>query len=429
MASRNIKKKRGPIRLIIRISSTGARLTVPPDDITLNSTLAEVASRVELPPLSANATLVCLRKVATYNEWSSTTLKQMLDGDDGSAGVLLTLDLGSGGAVSNASAATTQKTVIEKAAASLNIKPEPMDISEPPNEVTQDVQSSAPSATQLSSQAAWSTVLSSNFDTTTKSCLLTLLKIIDNILSKSDPKVRTIRYGNPNFQQRVVMCKGAVEFMYSLGFVGNYPAFGNAEPENLELKHESRDVLSRGRDVLIISAKKDFGMEEDELPKMPVAPVLSSGPSVASTSTSAGGAARTQQFDIYKGHSINIQAQQMGVSDPYANKSLSTTERQLQNLEAKKKNMEKKLQNGVEMDRCLVAYLPGQGPSGTNGGSGGVVTESKGDSSLVAARMKRMEEERKKREEGGFTTKAMRDLERMKKAKVRLILFNAHYSL
>eukprot|EP00804_Cyclotella_cryptica_P013564 CCRYP_012914-RA/>CCRYP_012914-RA protein AED:0.01 eAED:0.01 QI:1246/1/1/1/1/1/2/73/253 len=75
--------------------------------------------------------------------------------------------------------------------------------------------------------------------------------------------------------------------------------------------------------------------------------------------------------------------------------------------------------SAVEMDRCLVAYLPGRGPSGIAAGvTAETSVESKGDSSLVAARMKRMEEERKKREEGGFTTKAMRDLERMKKAKV-----------
>jgi len=100
-------------------------------------------------------------------------------------------------------------------------------------------------------------------------------------------------------------------------------------------------------------------------------------------------------------------------------KPVSSTERQLQNLQSKKERLEREMQD-IESDRGLVAYRAGSGPAPiatsaatASGGGGG-----KTDSSLVAARMKRMEEERKKREEGGFTTKAMRDLEKMKKAKV-----------
>jgi hypothetical protein len=314
---------------------------------------------------------------------------------------------------------------MDQAAASLNIKPELMEVPNVrPNTTAgahalQKIMNTTQESTPLSftnqqtntttPSEAWNTVLSNNFDTASQPCLLTLLKIIDNILSKTDPKVRAIRYANPNFQQRVGCCRGALEFLFSLGFEARYAPLGGSAPETLELTCENRQVLLRGREVLILSAMKDFGMKEEELPKLPV---LVAAPVVESGGTLGG-------FDIYKGHSVNITAQQMGVTDPYANKSLSTTERTLQNLEAKKKNMELQLQqqHGVEMDRCLMAYLPGDGPSG--GASGGeTVGESKGDSSLVAARMKRMEEERKQREEGGFTTKAMRDLERMKKAKV-----------
>ena len=408
--------KKKPIRLILRISTTGQRHTIPPDLITLQSTLSHIVSLIDLP-ISSNASLVCLRKVSMCDAWETTTLTDMLDGDDASAGVLMTLDLGSN---SNATGGgNTGKMAIEKAAVSLNIKAEPMDIS------TQNVQSiipGAPSQQKPTPHSTWQAVLSSNFDTASKSCMLTLLKIIDNILSRPDPKVRSIRYANTNFQNKVASCNGAVNFMYCLGFVANYPAFGNSEPESLELKHEDREILLNGRDVLMHSALKDFGMEKEELPKLPIMTVA-----VKATQTAIAGSARssnsTQGFNIYKGHSINVTAQQMNAPDPYANKSLSTTERTLQTLTDKKKRMESKFQN--VMDRCLVAYLPGDGPttSASNMTSSG---EGKGDSSLVAARMKRMEEERKKREEGGFTTKAMRDLERMKKAKVgryRSILF------
>ena len=119
----------------------------------------------------------------------------------------------------------------------------------------------------------------------------------------------------------------------------------------------------------------------------------------------------------------------MGAPDPYMNTGVSNTERQLQQLQSKRDRIEREMQSNIQMDRGLVAYAAGDGPTGiisstsntaaaaaAAGGGGG--SEGRGDSSLIAGRMKRLEEERKKREEGGFTTKAMRDLERMKKAKV-----------
>lgn len=349
----------------------------------------------------------------------------MLEGDDGRCGVLLTLHFGGG---------NVGETVIERAANSLNIKPESMNISEDSQRQEEQMAGALDATIQtLSPAEAWSIVLQSNFDSTSKPCLLTLLKIIDNLLSKpNDLKVRSIRCANVNFQQKVGNCRGGVEFLYSLGFVPKFPLLmgtASSGPECLELtkEKESRDVLLQGRSALIASAKRDFGMQDDELPVLPKVPVVDSSSSTiatpVATATSTRNSESTSKFDIYKGHSINIQAQQLGAPDPYADKALSTTERQLQNLEAKKKNLERVMQgSAVEMDRCLVAYLPGQGPTGIAGGpTAEASVESKGDSSLVAARMKRMEEERKTREEGGFTTKAMRDLERMKKAKVRYV--------
>lgn len=128
---------------------------------------------------------------------------------------------------------------------------------------------------------------------------------------------------------------------------------------------------------------------------------------------------------MYKTHSYNIQSAAVGAPDPYddAASSVSATERKLQHLQSKKDKMELEMHSKIETDRGLVAYRAGNGPSVVEAtsvalaGSGG----GKSDSSLVAARMKRMADERKKREEGGFTTQAMRDLERMKKAKVLLL--------
>jgi hypothetical protein len=212
------------------------------------------------------------------------------------------------------------------------------------------------------------------------------------------------------------MVKGGYEFLYSVGFIPRYPTFASSSvsPEMLELisKNESRETLLRGRDILTQSAVSDLGMSEEELPAPPNTkspPMEVHKPISSSTTTISGG------FDIYKGHSYNIQSAAVGAPDPYGDKGMSTTERQLQNLQSKKEKLEREMQ--TIGDRGLVAYNAGEIPqiASSMGGDGG---EGKSDGSLLAARMKRMEDERKKREEGGFTTKAMRDLESMKKAKV-----------
>lgn len=455
------KKKKSPVRVVVRCAWSGARLTVPTagnnndplPPILGSSTLLDLVLRLEsaLPPSlfqgseSSTATLVCLRKVVPQDQWEATTLERMLDGDDGSAGVVLTLDLGAGGKAVGSGAATKSSPVnnaIASAASSLSIKPvvtspagtpaaaaatsmpEPMDISNDPSSTTDTIHKMLP-------EQAWDRILLSNFDATTKDCLSTLLKIIDNIISRpNEPKVRSIRCANAAFEKKVGRCTGGYDFLYSIGFVPKYSSIvggmqsTTAQPEMIELLHESRETLLWGRKVLTQSGVRDLGMLEGDLPPAPKVPeslpasTLACPPSSKSMSNSRG---PTSEFNVYKTHSHNIQSAAVGAPDPYSNAGVSTTERQLQNLQSKKDNMERKMQS-IETDRGLVAYRAGTSPpivtggasaAGAGGGGGG-----KSDSSLVAARMKRMEEERKKREEGGFTTKAMRDLEKMKKAKV-----------
>lgn len=395
-------------------------------------------------------------------QWESTTLKGMLDGDDGSAGVILTLDLGAGGGGRAAPAAANNSSnpvnnVVASAATSLNIKPVVMSAaaagvttavhhppaaaaaasSEPePMDIVHDTPATATDTAinKMLPEQAWNHILQSNFDATTKDCLNTLLKVIDNLLSRpNEPKVRSIRCANAAFENKVGRCKGGFDFLYSIGFIPtNHGILGGmqsagATPEILELtpENESRDTLLRGRNVLIQSAVRDLRMEEDDLPPVPKTPdslpasTLKAPPESQSRFNSRG---PTSEFNVYKAHSHNIQSAAVGAPDPYSGAgTISTTERQLQNLQSKKDKMEREMQ-AIEADRGLVAYRAGSGPvpmetSSVAAASGG---GGKTDGSLLADRMKRMEEERKKREEGGFTTKAMRDLERMKKAKVIL---------
>jgi len=155
------------------------------------------------------------------------------------------------------------------------------------------------------------------------------------------------------------------------------------------------------------------------------ASTLTAPPPAASSATASKPNSRgpTSEFNVYKTHSYNIQSAAVGAPDPYndASSAMSTTERRLQNLQSKKDKIEREMHSEIEIDRGLIVYRAGSAPVPMERSSGAAAASGDGgksDGSLVAARMKRMEEERKKREEGGFTTKAMRDLERMKKAKV-----------
>lgn len=481
-----IKKKANasPIRVVIRLAWSGARLTVPTTDgnndplppiRASSTTLLDLILRLEsaLPPslfqdeavAPTAATLVCLRKVVPQSQWEYTTLQQILDGDNGSAGVVLTLDLGvsasssdgirssttpcnSGSAIATVTANPITKA-ISSAVSSLNIKPAAAPIvdltatdTDPRPMETANCENYAPQPhsiiiEKLSPEQAWNKILQSNFDSTSKDCLSALLKIIDNLLSRpNEPKVRSIRCANAAFEKKVGSISGGYEFLYSIGFVPKYPATSWHQqqqlPEILELttENEETETLLRGRHALIQSAVKDFDMDEGNFPPVPkVAPPLV--PPAASSSIAAAAAqgsnsretGSTAEFNVYKAHSYNIQSAAMGAPDPYsdaAGAAMSITERQLQDLKAKKDKLERDIQSNIEMDRGLVACREGSSPilleaAPASGATSGV---GKSDSSLIAARMKRMEEERRKREEGGFTTKAMRDLEKIKKAKV-----------
>jgi len=478
------KKTKSPLRVVLRCAWNGARLNVPPtaDPITLKTTLLQVVLRLEsaLPPslfqdgsAASGATLVCLRNVVLRSQWETTSLKQILDGDDGQAGVVLTLDIVGG---ADGGPSSLVNNAVASAASSLNIKPVAISapavatspvatVMERGSDVIVDTSTSMPTTTstttpteidltastdntpandesqsamaKMTPEGAWSNILQSNFDAATKDCLNTLLKIIDNLLSRpNEPKVRSLRCANAAFEKKVGRVKGGLQFLYSIGFIPKFPALGggggggNVPPETLEMtsENESRDTLLHARKVLVQSAVNDLSIDKDDLPPVPKAPgALPKSTFTAPTApaaTSSNRQSSSSGFNIYKGHSYNVQSAAMGAPDPYMDAGLSNTERQLQQLQSKKDRIERQIQSDVKMDRGLVAYKAGSGPTGiissntASSEGGGTTGGGRGDSSLIAARMKRLEEERKKREEGGFTTKAMRDLERMKKAKV-----------
>jgi len=362
-------KSTSPIRVLVKCGWSGARLTVPTEPTPINgkSTLLEIVLRLEsgLPPAlfasDSNASLVCLRKIVNQSDWDTTTLRQILDGDDGSAGVVLTLDLGSGGGGNNGvqQPSNPVKKAIDSAASSLNIKPQvvqsgapsamqidgrsqtttapPTTTSVPPSTTSEqqpmDIDGDTPPTPTvnkivMTTEDAWKHILQSNFDATTKDCLNTLLKIIDNIISRpNEPKVRSIRCANAAIEKKVGRCTGGFDFLYSIGFIPKYPALGGQTPETLVLipENESKETLLRGRKVLVDSAVNDLNMNGDDLPPVPkvreALPASTLAPPPSSTSTSStnhNSRGPTSQFNVYKTHSHNIQSAAMGAPDPYA---------------------------------------------------------------------------------------------------------------
>jgi len=280
----------------------------------------------------------------------------------------------------------------------------------------------------LSPEGAIKLLLKSNYDADSKECIFTLLKVIDNIIAKpNNIKVRTLKIENPTVQQKIISKKGGMEVLYSIGFIDvvpSTPAFefasrgltqpgkaSSANPASVVLNAEDEDleVIVSTRQRLGKILVEDLGVSKKDVPKPKQRPTQTS-----STSQT--------KFDVFQTHSFNTQSAAVGAPNPNSirpdgtARDKSVTEKQLEKLRSKQEKLERKIQPKV-MDREIAAFLPGDESSVILAGNNDV-RYGKGDASLLARHMKQREENRKKRDEGGFTTKAMRDLEKIKKSKV-----------
>lgn len=275
-------------------------------------------------------------------------------------------------------------------------------------------------------------ILQNNFDADTKVCLVTLMKVLDNVIQKPlEPKVRSIRLGNAAFSKKVASRKGGVEFLLACGFVQETPAppllsKGNEPQESfLVLKDDDDSLMDENdreakkeayakhiitaRRLLMTRCTKDLNMKAEELPAYKPPPPSANAATSKRDSAEAGfNPFQTQRYDgMSAAHGT-----QLTPNSQYE----STTDKQLQILQAKQKKLEQKLQKQLT-DRQWVASHPN-----ASGKPTAIVTAeeppSKGDSSLIAAQMAKQQAAKKQREEGGFTTKSMRELEKLKKQKV-----------
>ena len=171
-------------------------------------------------------------------------------------------------------------------------------------------------------------------------------------------------------------------------------------------ENESTSHLVKARRLLMQTAIQDLQMSAEDLPRYKPPPPAISLSSSQNASSSG--------FNPYQRHRYNA-AGQPQQPDSYESK----TETRLRQLQSRQERLEKQLQGEGPTDRELVALRPNPQTSPIASVANPTASsDGPSDGALLAQRMQRLEQERKEREEGGFTTKAMRDLAKMKQAKV-----------
>ena len=260
---------------------------------------------------------------------------------------------------------------------------------------------------------AISHILNANFDADSQVCLLTLIKLLDNVLQKPDnPKVRQIRKANPAFQQKVVN-KGGVGVLLACGFIvqEQAPNIGQPPEEFLIFPQDNNSVKSivkidQARQMLAQVAIHQLKCPPDELPKHQAPKLSASGKAVNTT---------TNPFNPYQGHRFDGQSASVGTHLGPPPGWKSATDVKLQNLQKQQAKLKQKLQKPV-VDRQWSASSPTeqlrvQVPSEELGGRNE-------DSKLLASHIQKQNLERQAAENRSFTTKAMRDLEQLQKQKL-----------
>lgn len=180
------KQPTKPIQLVLQAAENGNRRDVP-GTWTPASKLSEIMETMqsELVGVSLeHATMRYLQTIVPQAEWEKTSLKKMGLKEGGRA--LLILKLNAGG-----SGASSAPAVI---AAAEEVPMESHNSSDP-------------------LESALQNLLDSNFDVDTKACIITMIKVLDNIVQKpNNPKVRSIRLANAAFSKKVVERKGGGTF-------------------------------------------------------------------------------------------------------------------------------------------------------------------------------------------------------------------------
>eukprot|EP00979_Chaetoceros_neogracilis_P005930 scaffold1152_cov237-Chaetoceros_neogracile.AAC.1 len=407
-----VKKKKPapiPLKVLVKCSWSGARIPTP-STLSTSSTLSQVITSISssLPPLITKPLgewnepqpfIVYMRTNVLKRDWDITKISDFCDGGS----ILLTLNLPK----DDGREAVVAEQPVASSTTISNDSPEPMDI----DNGTIMLNPKTP-------KEAMTVILISNFDQESKECLLTIIKMVDNLLSKSDAKFRSIRISNKSIEKKITSKIGGLDLLLALGFEydssrkvrfdfdnsNNIADMDTEQSEMLVLRpeNEDRELLVEARGQLCEVLTKELNAEN-----IPSVPSAKSNPTV-----STGNEVKNTSFDPFRSQSYNIQAAAAGAPNsssmtPDGSSGKSTTERKLEILQQKQQKLEQSIQSLG--DRGITAFLPGDtGSIVVLNSPGDIMLDSKGDSSLLAGLAKKKMDERKQLEEGGFRTKSMR---------------------
>jgi hypothetical protein len=263
---------------------------------------------------------------------------------------------------------------------------------------------SASPSTKASIDQAISKILQSNFDADSKVCLLTLIKLIDNLLQHPNhPKMRSIRLQNATIATKVVQTNG-VDVLLACGF--------NLANDVLVLSETAEDTetLVTARKMLTHVAIHQLQLTATELPKF--LPPKPRGTTTTPISNS---------FNVYQGQRYDGQSAAVGTNLGPPAHWKSATATKLEGLQQQQKKLERQLQK-PQIDRQWVASRPTDTTAGVaaifSTDIDALTNNNTSDAALLAAHLQKQQAARLQTTEGGFTTKAMRDLQHLKTQKV-----------
>jgi hypothetical protein len=248
------------------------------------------------------------------------------------------------------------------------------------------------SASLLSPQEVMKRILFSNFDIVSKPALITLTKYLLNVsaavasASLFDKKYRSIKMENKVFQEKVLPCKGSLEFLLSIGFQekksekileffsasSSLSSSADKRAQKEDDRTRSNGLLEEGIDLLYQAMKELDIPVEDQPQRKPRDTALASQP---------------QQpiipFDPFKPLMINasslsssqaLTARTIETEETEARKGKSTTETQLEQLRRKRRELE-----GIpsSIERKTEILFPVSSSSSAASSSSSVLADSK----------------------------------------------------
>lgn len=236
---------------------------------------------------------------------------------------------------------------------------------------------------EMSAKESLQALRDSCFDAVSRVAVVTLMKIMTNILSNPDnDKMKSIRLANAAFERNVGRHRGGIEFLVASGFELN-PATGTLQLRN-SVDGVRNDLLEGVR--LLNAEADDLGIDPKERPE-----VISRPPP-------------DENFDVFKPQITRMQMQPRGPS---------STEVLVEDLKAKQES----LLSTIKPARNTRVFLDfKRGAAGTTDQLQVTGNEQQSDAQLLIASMKSRRAEIEKAQD--FQTRAMRELEDLKRRKV-----------